>query len=154
MVSFVGAGLAISIVLGSKFVNWSLNHAAGFTYAAFFGFVVGTVPFLAKQLGKIKIHYIVFGIIIFLFLEYSSISFNTSKSLFPVVGFISAFAMVIPGLSGSLVMLIFGVYNDVLSAVSSMKIDLLFYEDRFTVFVWFWCNLWFDFCFYFYEISL
>lgn len=126
MVSFVGAGLAISIVLGSKFVNWSLNHAAGFTYAAFFGFVVGTVPFLAKQLGKIKIHYIVFGIIIFLFLEYSSISFNTSKFLFPVVGFISAFAMVIPGLSGSLVMLIFGVYNDVLSAVSSMKIDLLF----------------------------
>lgn len=121
----IGIGLISAILLGSKLMSIALDKATGFTYAMFFGLILGTIPFLYKNLGKVKLAYIFIGIILFLFVENSKFSFTISGIFLPFAGFAAAFAMVMPGLSGSLVMLIFGVYENIINAVSTLNFSVL-----------------------------
>ncbi|HEY8540745.1 MAG TPA: DUF368 domain-containing protein [Pseudothermotoga sp.] len=121
----VGIGLLSALLMGSKLMSLALDKATGFTYAAFFGLVLGTIPFLFKSLGKIKFGYIFVGIFLFVFVENIKFSFKVSGIFLPIAGFVAAFAMVMPGLSGSLVMLIFGVYKDIINAVSALNFAVL-----------------------------
>ncbi len=121
----VGAGILIALLLGSKLMSTALSKAAGFTYAAFFGLVLGTVPFLFKKLGRLEFAYILAGIVLFIFVENIRFSVKISSALLPLTGFVAAFAMVMPGLSGSLVMLIFGVYEKIINAVSVLNFSVL-----------------------------
>lgn len=121
----IGIGLLSAILLGSKLMSIALDKATGFTYAMFFGLILGTIPFLYKNLGKVKLAYIFIGVILFLFVENSKFSFTISGIFLPFAGFAAAFAMVMPGLSGSLVMLIFGVYENIINAVSTLNFSVL-----------------------------
>lgn len=122
---YVGIGLVTAIFAGSKLIDISLKRASGITYAIFFGLILGTIPLLFRQLGKIKVLHLLIGIALFLFIEFSGISLDLSKAFISIAGFLAAFAMVMPGLSGSLVMLIFGVYEDVVKAVSEIEFSIL-----------------------------
>lgn len=121
----VGMGLSIALLLGAKLMNLALDRATGFTYSAFFGLILGTIPFLFKNLGKVRFAYILVGIFLFLFVENIQFSFTVSGAFLPFAGFIAAFAMVMPGLSGSLVMLVFGVYETVVKAISTLNLPVL-----------------------------
>jgi len=122
---YVGVGVVAAIFAGSKLIDISLRKASGVTYAIFFGLILGTLPLLFKQLGKIKVLHLSIGIVLFIFIEFSGLSLDLSNEFVSVAGFLAAFAMVMPGLSGSLVMLILGVYEDVVEAVSEMKLNIL-----------------------------
>lgn len=124
-IMMLGIGLLSALLLGSKLMSLALDKATGFTYAAFFGLVLGTLPFLFKNLGKIKFGYIFVGIFLFVFVENIKFSFKVSGIFLPISGFVAAFAMVMPGLSGSLVMLILGVYEDIINAVSALNFAVL-----------------------------
>lgn len=121
----IGIGIVGALLLGSKLMSIALKQATGYTYAAFFGLVLGTLPFLFKKAGKLRLIYLFGGVVLLVFVENLKLSFKLSGVFLPLTGFVAAFAMIMPGLSGSLIMLIFGAYENVINAVSTLNFSIL-----------------------------
>lgn len=122
----VGIG-GFSIILKFLFKNYPLP-----TNTAFVGLILGGLPSIAKQLDKRKLNIksILIGIIFFVALiVLQFLNGGTSKVLTPsitsaliliIIGAIASATMVIPGVSGSLVMVLLGYYEGLLGSVSSL----------------------------------
>lgn len=136
----LGAGIAI--LLFSKLITFLLANHTMQTQFAFIGLILGSIPFIFKKSKEkgFKITYIIPGIITFALaltlailqlkgvtgepVSSFNIDFITIILLF-IYGFISAASMVIPGISGSFILLLMGVYAAIMSAISSLNIIVL-----------------------------
>ena len=138
---FIGIGLAI--LTTSKVVSYSYDKFPLPTLLFFVGLVFGGIPMLMKKVNNKKekkkisnyiIALITFSLVIFLasykfiFSINSEVSFTSmnigSYILLFIVGIIAAATMVIPGVSGSLVLMILGYYYPIINTIS-----VLFKED-------------------------
>ena len=133
----IGIGAA-AIVLKNLFEMYFVPTQMFFT-----GVIMGSIPFIFKigvtkenPMRKINIIPFIIGAIITLlplFLSESGIKTipTDSELTFPLMAlmavylFIAAIAMIIPGLSGSMVLMLLGGYPLALSAVTELKISLL-----------------------------
>lgn len=129
-------GIILSILTMSNVISYSFNHYALGTTLLFMGLVLGGIPML---LGKVKdtkevksfFSYIIF-IITFAFVMIlafseeifgaglSSVTLNISMSgllMMFIVGVIAASTMIIPGVSGSLVLMLLGYYTPIIEAI-------------------------------------
>lgn len=135
----LGIGACIGILLFSKLVEYCLTKYSIPTNLFFIGLVTGSIPLIYKKASTKKIRPIYFGISLISFLIVAGISLlkeptnldsvivvNTSLmvKLF-IGGIIASAAMVIPGISGSFVMMLLGMYTTVISAVSSINTDFV-----------------------------
>ena len=128
-------GAIIGILGGGKLINIALDKIPFITYMLFLGIVVGTLPMLAKPvIKKINIKYFIsffisLGVIIGLMIlgsflsngtkTYNDLAFNDYLLLF-LCGFAGFFAMIIPGVSGILMFLVFGYYDALMKAISNI----------------------------------
>lgn len=136
----IAIGAALGIVLFSKLITTLLNNYTEPTSFFFIGLILGSFPLLYKRATKDKvnpINYIWFAIALGLMIVMSlingndgyavvmtTISVKTFISLF-LAGFIAAATMILPGVSGSLVLLILGLYTTFTTAISDFNIPLL-----------------------------
>jgi len=134
----IGAGLGI--ILFSKLITNLLTNHPEPTDFFFIGLILGSFPMLYKRAtkGKVKkINYLWFlltftlMVIMSIFsdvevstIAMTSLSVKSFISLF-LAGFIAAATMILPGVSGSLVLLIIGLYTTFTNAVSTFNIPLL-----------------------------
>ena len=123
-------GLGISIVLGSKVITESLENYPFATTFFFIGLILGGLPLLCKKVKGTKksaSHLFLFlGTFIFILLlgflqgtgevSLKGIGLVGYLLLFGV-GAIAAATMVIPGVSGSMVLMLLGYYNPVMDAI-------------------------------------
>lgn len=126
----LGMGVLISIILFSNLILLFLDNFFFLTLALLIGFIIGSFPSFFKSVGSIKLKdYFVIGLISVLILmlsffrseniyEYTPSFFNNIFAF--ICGFIDAFAMVIPGISGTAIFLIMGCYSFVLNIFSSI----------------------------------
>lgn len=128
-------GAIIGILGGGKLINIALDKIPFITYMLFLGIVVGTLPMIAKPvIKKINIKYFIsfivsLGVIIGLMIlgsflsngtkTYNNLEFNDYLILF-LCGFVGFFAMIIPGVSGILMFLVFGYYDALMKAISNI----------------------------------
>lgn len=136
------AGAVIGIVLFSKAITYMLLHHAMITNFFFLGLIVGSVPLVLRnafaksdsaqnQKHRINISSIVVFLICFLLLVViaffpaeETLSAATVTIDFPMIlrlffgGALAAIAMIIPGVSGSFVMVLLGIYSLVAGAAS------------------------------------
>ncbi len=126
---FLGAGL--SILLASRLVTYSLDNFRLPTILFFIGLIIGGVPMLSKTVkGNFKnvpniiIFLIMFGIVMFMtFFEggIDAVNFNDmnimSYVILFLVGIIAAATMVVPGLSGSFMLILLGYYEPILNTI-------------------------------------
>ncbi len=133
---FAGAGLAI--VLLSRLFEFLLATYPIPTNFAFCGLIAGSLPFIFKKVkghsvtvGKIIPFLIFFGIVIFMAVlgesggNAADVSFgflNVVK-LFGV-GVIAAATMVVPGVSGSMMLMLLGYYDTIIETINDL-IDAL-----------------------------
>lgn len=128
---FIGMGIAIvgsSFGIEAMFANYPIQ-----TNLLFIGLILGGLPVIFKKVKKEKTnagHIICFALFFFLVVGMSlfgdgagsakelSTSFEGMLILFGV-GVIAAATMVIPGVSGSMVLLILGYYSPILSAITN-----------------------------------
>ncbi len=135
-------GMGISIVTMSKVVGYSYDNFPLPTLLFFVGLVFGGIPMLlknvkgkreSKELGSYIIALITFLIVIFmacykfLFGVGGEVSL-TNINLFGyiilfMVGIVAAATMVIPGISGSLVLMIIGYYYPIINTINSLFKD-------------------------------
>ncbi|TKD72531.1 DUF368 domain-containing protein [Pseudalkalibacillus hwajinpoensis] len=134
----IGVGLALLLV--SQLMEKLLKHYPQPTFFFFIGLIVGVVPFLLRKVEYKKtfepVHY---GLLILaavliastLFLKgegtgeiMKSLSFTDYVLLF-LSGWLASTAMILPGVSGSFVLLLLGSYHTVIHGLSSFQIPLL-----------------------------
>lgn len=127
---FAGAGLAI--ILLSRLFEFLLSEYPIPTNFAFCGLIVGSLPFILKKvkghsvtIGKMIPFFIFFGIVIFMAVlgendgNAADVSFgfiNVLK-LFGV-GIVAAATMVVPGVSGSMMLMLLGYYDTIIETIN------------------------------------
>lgn len=133
-----GLGILISIIFGSKIILIFLDKFSFLIMSFFLGLILNSIYEFKKevQLSKKNI-YIIVAISLASFFICSlginnvySYKFTFGDNLFLIfVGFLEAATMIIPGISGTAVMMILGVYNLLLSTFSNLySIDYLSYN--------------------------
>lgn len=127
----VGLGIITSVLFISKLIKFSLETFYIPTMLLFIGLIVGSLPPVFKKL-KNKNKSNIF-ILLFVFVLITCLSlFNIENSvlidnfsliqylMLLIVGFIYAATMVIPGVSGTAIMMLIGYYNIVIDMISSL----------------------------------
>lgn len=124
----IGAGLSLAIL--SNAISYALTNFKFPTTLFFIGLIVGGIPLLYKKIDKevngknILLMLITFSIVVlFTFMDSGNkvISFANMDiykyiTLF-VVGIIAAATMVIPGISGSFVLMLLGYYEPIINTI-------------------------------------
>lgn len=131
----VAGGVTAMGVL-STVVEHSLQHYSMPTTIFFTGLILGSVPFIWSRASAdgFKITYLPYTIVAFVIVmimtHFGSTETQTSEIIIStallaelfVVGIFAASALVIPGISGTFIMILFGVYHIILSSISSFMI--------------------------------
>lgn len=132
-------GMVISYFSVSKLLDYLIDYFPLYVWAGFFGMVVGSIYFIAKDF-KLKslrnIIFILFGIsagIAISILEPAKE--NTNLWFVFVCGFISVCGMTLPGLSGSFILILIGNYVlllvDSVNALYDTLAEILSYDFSF-----------------------
>lgn len=128
-----GIGALIGIGALSFFVEYALSNYPMQTSGAFIGLIIGGIPVISRRLSGAKINlsnvtaFLIFFLIIIgmTFLNgnegaATDISINVSSVVqLLFVGMIASATMIIPGVSGSMVMMMLGFYGIIISNISS-----------------------------------
>ena len=136
-------GMLVGIVALASVINWGLENHPLPTNTLFIGLILGGLGPLLKKVDKNKIKVAdviafiaLFALIIWLGIQRKdsiqnaeSIDMNVLQMLIMVfIGMIASATMIIPGVSGSLVLMLLGYYKPVVNALSTLK-DGLFSFD-------------------------
>ncbi|MCL1824164.1 MAG: DUF368 domain-containing protein [Oscillospiraceae bacterium] len=111
------------------------------TFLFFIGLILGSFPVISKKLfskGKLKVYHIIFMFIALaavIGLSLAGESAETAEAVYQTDiltavkffsgGFAAAAAMIIPGISGSFMLVLFGVYNLIITAVTELDLFVL-----------------------------
>ena len=142
-------GMGLGIILFSKAITFLFENYPVQTNWFFIGIILGSIPMIVKRLmvagktsssetGKIPVSAIVCGVLALAVMAIMTYA-NVAESGAPIqteltpllavkllVGLACAtIAMIIPGISGSFLMLVVGVYSTVIAAISDFNIPLL-----------------------------
>lgn len=126
-------GVVIAIITTSKVVTYALEHFKAQTIFLFIGLILGGLTLIFNKVkGKLKISNVVILLIMFAivlclnFIPFKviNISFSNMKVLdyllILIMGFLASASMIIPGISGSFVLMIFGYYESIMSIISDI----------------------------------
>jgi putative membrane protein len=140
-------GIFVSVFVMSNVISYALSNYQMITLIFFIGLILGGIPTLYKKVAKEnKINNYIYVLIGFLFVILISLFNNTSSVdlssvsfiILFLVGIISASAMVIPGISGSFVLIILGFYEPIINVIK----DILDFQDfMFNFFILFFFGL-------------
>ena len=132
-------GIVLSIISMSNVIDYSYKHYPIPTTLFFVGLVLGGIPLLygkvkgkkdSSLLSNIIIFLITFSLVIFMafadkIFNTGSISFSNmsvfSYILLFIVGIITSATMVIPGVSGSLVLMLLGYYYPIIKLIKNLS---------------------------------
>ena len=108
-------GLLAGMVLTSIFLKQTLNSYKVYTWSFFIGLIIASVVYVMKSIGRVNIKSIllvVAGMAISFFLSIKSNPYPNDSFLYLFLcGIIGATGMVVPGVSGSHLMLLMGNYE-------------------------------------------
>lgn len=126
----IGIGVVLSILSFARLLEYLFENQAVYVWAFFFGLILASVYFVGKHIKKIGpavICFFVLGTAIA-----GSIAFmepaaeNSSVSYLLICGAIAMCSMILPGLSGSYVLLLMGNYQLVMiDAINNLRIEVL-----------------------------
>ena len=132
----LGIGVGISFIVGSKIVMFLLNNYYVFTMFLFLGLIMGGIPSVYKNICRKRSGYIIFIFALISVLLLDTLSDNNiyviSNSymdllVFMISGLIDAFGTVIPGLSSTALLMLFGSYDIIMTAISEVNLFILTY---------------------------
>lgn len=126
-------GILVAIISTSKLVTFALANYKAQTVLLFVGLIFGGTSLIMKKTrGKGSIiNYILFFITFALVIVLNFVKFNNLTISFVnmnfidyflliVIGFIASSAMVIPGISGSFILMLLGYYEKIVGTVSNL----------------------------------
>jgi len=125
----LGAGIFSSIIFLSSIILYVLNEYALYLWSFFFGLILASSLVLIKSLNKIQLNESIFigiGMIFgYLLSTLSAIEIDNISHLVFFSGMISICAMLLPGISGSFILLMLGMYEVILNAIKDLNFNVL-----------------------------
>lgn len=122
-------GIIVSLVSLAKGVNYMLDTYPILVWSFFFGLIVASAWLIGKTIEKwnlLKIVGLVAGTAIAYFITVVSPTESTEAHWFTfLAGAIAICAMILPGISGSFILVLMGQYKYVIESLSSFKIDVI-----------------------------
>lgn len=122
----LGLGIAIAMVTLAKVISYLLETQTAYTFSFFLGLILASSYILYTKLDKITPSICVvtiIGIILaYIFVGLNPIATNHSLPVLFISGLIAICAMILPGISGSFLLLLLGQYQYMLDALNSLSI--------------------------------
>lgn len=131
-------GMGIAIFSFSHVMTWLIENHIQPTYYFFIGLILGVLPFLFRQSKAketFKFRHIVLLIIGILIITQMQVAPNEGAiieernlSIYVMLffsGFIGSAIMILPGISGSFVLIVFGVYSTIMEAVTELEMTVI-----------------------------
>lgn len=117
-------GIAISLISLAKVISWLLKNEPVLLWSFFFGLVLASILYMAKQITKWSITSFVLliagGILAYWITTLNPLVSDNSSPLFLFLsGAIAICAMILPGISGSFILLLLGAYKPIIDAVNN-----------------------------------
>ncbi len=141
----ISLGIILAIILGSRIIKFALDASFIYTISLFIGLMLpGLIPLFKEVNNKNLTPKIVFtgvlvffGLVLFNTFTFNGTSANTTNSLYDffsliLCGILDAAATIIPGISGSALLLLVGYYDTIITslgnpfAISSIKVLIPF----------------------------
>lgn len=122
----LGLGVAVAVLVMASLINFLLKGYAGFTYSFFGGLILASIYILYKQLDAFNIKAIsvsvIFAILAYIFVGLNPMQAAHSLPIIFISGFIAICAMLLPGVSGSSLLLLLGQYEYMINAIHNLAI--------------------------------
>ena len=126
---WLAIGVVISIFSLAKLMDYVLDHHPVQTWAFFFGLIIVSSVFMLSDIKGWKstdVLWLVFGVALGAFICLLSPTETTSAMWFiAVCGAIAICTMILPGISGSFILVLLGKYEYIMEAVSELNIPVL-----------------------------
>ena len=126
LIALIG-GIFLAVISLSHLISYLLENHTEMLWAFFFGLVLASVFFVGRQVkewGVSKIISFIIGTGIAVFVTSLPPMAGSDSTLFLFVsGAIAICAMILPGISGSFILLILGSYTVVINAIKSFEIS-------------------------------
>lgn len=123
-------GIFISVVSLAKVISWLLEEHPVLLWSFFFGLVLASIIYIAKQITQWNI-VLVFLVLVGAVLAYyittlnPMVSENSSSLFLFLAGAVAICAMILPGISGSFILVLLGAYKPVLAAVNNKELSTI-----------------------------
>ncbi len=125
----VGIGIVLAILLISKLINYSLSNFYLPTMLLFIGLILGGIPSIVNEIKHDKsfknIFILIIPIIIILLLSSITNCFNNvgpkpvNSIILFILGIVDAITMIIPGISGTAILMMLGYYDIIINSFST-----------------------------------
>lgn len=122
-------GIGISIFSLAKGMKFLLDHYPILVWSFFFGLIVASAIYVARSIKKWNAGAVISGIAGIIIAYYITIitpaEANTTYWFIFISGAIAICAMILPGISGSFILVLMGMYKFILEAVGNLQITIL-----------------------------
>lgn len=122
-------GIVISVFSLAKGIKYELDHYPILVWSFFFGLIVASAIYVARTIPKWRVSTVVAGIVGIIVAYYITVispaEANTSYWFIFLSGSIAICAMILPGISGSFILVLLGMYKFILEAVGNFEIAVL-----------------------------
>ncbi len=122
-------GIGISVLSLAKGLKYLLEHQPILIWSFFFGLIIASAIYVArdiKQWNIGKIISLLAGVVIAYFITVvTPAEANTSYGFIFLSGSIAICAMILPGISGSFILVLLGMYKFILGAISDFNLPVI-----------------------------
>lgn len=125
----LGVGILTAVFALSRILEWLLVNQAVYLWSFFFGLIIASIITVGKSIEKWTPP--LWGILaigtLFAYLLVQSVPVDTPESWWFLIlsGAVASVALILPGISGSFILLLMGKYQFVVSAVNDRNITVL-----------------------------
>lgn len=124
-------GIGISILSLAKGMQYLLDHQPILIWSFFFGLIIASAVYISKDIKGWKtgtVFSLFTGIIVaYAITVITPAEANTSYGFIFLSGSIAICAMILPGISGSFVLVLLGMYRFILGALTSFNLTVIFF---------------------------
>ena len=126
------SGVFVSVFSLAKAVKWLLEHQPILLWAFFFGLVLASIVYVGKQIKTTAKDFKLFfamaigAIVAYLITTINPTETSDTNLFLFFAGALAICAMILPGISGSFILVIIGAYGPVLDAINSRDLKTIF----------------------------
>lgn len=124
-------GMALAIISLSRLIQFILQHYPVLCWSFFFGLIIAASWYIAKDIPRwtwTRVLLLILGVGLMLLLFTSApTAINIGPLTLILAGAIAISAMLLPGISGSFMLVLLGFYQPILTAINSFDLNTLMY---------------------------
>jgi len=114
-------GIGVAFLTLAKVITYCMDNHTALTYAFFLGLIIASAVILFRKIEKINIKHVIAAIIglilTYIFVSLNPMAGNHSLIILFFSGMIAICAMILPGISGSFILVLLGQYEHMLTAL-------------------------------------